>query len=531
MDVRMPDGTVVRNVPDNITRAELMRRYDGRKAKQSVEEQRKSVADGMTLNVAGFDTGIEMPQGLTEFLAGAGKRLSEIGTLGTHQADPKTTELLDDSGYATAGGATADAATLLAGGSALKGAGIIKAAPSFLGNVGGGAAYGAATMNDRTSGALAGGIGGGIGHGLASGMGKIIAPKVTPGAQAIIDQGGTVTPGEILGGTVKAIEDKATSIPFVGDQISKAKRNSLAQWSKGVVNDAVKALGTGEKIGKATPAGSEAIKEAQNIISNRYDEILSGVQVTRDAAFDAQVASLKSMVQQLPKREAKLFNNILSREVDNYFDKTNGLLLGKTFKEVDSSLRQTYKKLLKSQDYGQAKVGDAVREVHASLLNMAKRQNKSLGKKLDKADVAYAKLSRIEDAASSTAAEDGIFTPAHLQGAIKKATSKKKFAAREGFDQQAVEAAKASLSSRVPDSGTTGRALLSAGVLGGSAVANPAIATGMMAGAGAYSQPGLKALQALLTKRPKGAKETRLLLEELAPIIGLGSTAGALNVE
>jgi hypothetical protein len=61
----------------------------------------------------------------------------------------------------------------LAGGSALKGAGIIKAAPSFLGNVGGGAAYGAATTNDRTSGALAGGIGGGGGgaHGTTGGGG------------------------------------------------------------------------------------------------------------------------------------------------------------------------------------------------------------------------------------------------------------------------------------------------------------------------------------------------------------------------
>lgn len=528
---QLPDGRVARyEVPEGTTPEQAQAMITGAQGKpleSSLEEQRKLVADGITLSPFGYDTGIEMPQGVTEFLAGAGKRLSEIGTLGTHEADQTTESLLNDSGYAAAGGAVADIAAMTAGGSALKAANVIKAAPTALQTILGGAAYGGATTKDRATGATAGGVGAGIGYGAAQGLGKLIAPKVTQGAQKLIDDGGVATPGQILGGIAKNVEDKATAIPLVGYQVAKAQRASIAQWSKGVVNDSLKPIG--RKLDKATKPGADSIKEAQDIVSRRYDTILGKAKVARDAVFDADLNSIRGVAQSLPKQEAKEFDNLIERYLGTAFRDKNGVLSGKEFKEADSALRAAYKKLQKSPDYYQSKLGDSMRDVHGALRNMLNRQDTLRGKALDNADLAYAKLSRVEDAAKYAGAEDRVFGPAHLLSAIKNKTTSKRFAAGEGFDQKATEAAKAVLPNTVPDSGTTGRALLSGGVLAGGAVVDPTLAAGMLMGTGAYTQPGLRALQALLTKRPGGAQAARGMLEGLSPLAGAGGSGYALN--
>jgi len=102
-------------------------------------------------------------------------------------------------------------------------------------------------------------------------------------------------------------------------------------------------------------------------------------------------------------------------------------------------------------------------------------------------------------------------------------------AAGRGFDQRAVEAAQDVLPSKIPDSGTVGRGLLSAGTLG-AGIINPAIPAATISGAALYTNPGLRAMQAILTQRPGGAGSARALIEQLAPAAGaVGTATGMLS--
>lgn len=540
-----PDGAKYRVThPEDATREQILARVAQQQqpaAQPTTEQLREQVGTGANLQVGipgltpVWDTGVELPQGATEFLAGMGRRASEIGSLGTHETPKEAARLLDDSGYATAGGVAADVGALYAGGHLLRGAGATgNLASKALTNpqtalqaATGGAVYGAATSNDRLGGAIAGGVGGGLGHGAAKALGAVVSPNVDDAARAMIAKGDTLTPGEILGGAVKRAEDAATSVPVLGDAIRSAQRRSLSQYSRGVVDDALAPIG--RRLDDSVQAGSEAIGKAQRMISEEFDTVLDNMNVRLDQQFANEAVSLRSLVAELPEKEAREFDRLFTRSVASKFDNPNQLMLGRTFRESGTSLRESYQKLLKSGDHYQRQLGNALRELNESLLNLGRRQNPELAPRLDAVKQSYAMMKRIEDAAGYVGAEDRVFTPSHMLNAIKRNTSKSRFAAGEGFDQAATEQAKGVLSQSIPDSGTTGRAITNMMTVGGGAMYAPQLLAPMLGGAALYTRPGQKVAQAALTQRPAGAAAVRGLLDELAVSAGLIGTGAGLN--
>jgi hypothetical protein len=220
MDVRMPDGTIIRGVPDNATKDEVFRRYSAMQMAPKAERER--ISSGATLQFGPWDTGISIPQWLDEGLAGAGRRAMQIGTLGNNpMKDEASDRLLDDSLAATVGGALTDIGTLAGGGAALRAAGavpqIASAAPraaqalratgqamiaprSAASAAGVGAGYGAATTDgdllERAATGAISGSGGAAGYGLGVGVGKAtraLAPMFNDrlkGAQTLVDRAG-----------------------------------------------------------------------------------------------------------------------------------------------------------------------------------------------------------------------------------------------------------------------------------------------------------------------------------------------------
>lgn len=507
------------------------------KEQKPAEERLAENSTGHTLQFLNpfgenFDTGIELSPEIFQTLAGMGKRFTEIGKLGTHETDKKAAEELGTSGYATAGEIIADLSAMAAGGSALRSAGLMSKAPTLAKTILGNAAYSGATNSDRADAAMGGALGGAIGYGGAKLAGKIINPNVTKGAQDVIDDGGAVTPGAILGGGVKAVEDKLTSAPFMGDMIAGAQRRSIEQWNKGAINSVLKPIG--KKLLKETKAGQEAIDEASKKVSKEYDKVLSRMNVRFDKEFaenvlfseDPMRPALNTLAQSLSPKQLAKFDEILKNDILRHFNNPNRMVLGKTFKEVDSAVRNKYKKLYKTDE----KLATAVRQLHIELLNMAKRQNPGLGKRLDAADVAYAKLSRVRDAAQSLGREDGIFGPAELLRAVQKNTPKSTFAAGRGFDQRAIQEAKKVLPNKYPDSGTAGRMANLLAVGGG--IVQPGAVVPLVAGAGLYTSPGVKLMQKLLTGgRGAATKAMREAAEQSAPFVGMLGGALGMNAE
>ncbi len=174
-------------------------------------DRRKALASGATLKFGPFDTGIPLPQGAVETLAGAGQRLMDIGTLGLRDAEAtrEADAVLDTSPYATAGKVGADILSLLAAGggasaiartagaSGVRGAQALqlldKAGRSLIAPktvtqaAAGGMGYGAATTGGGLDERLQAGFGGAVGASIlpaAVKLGKVGMAAIDPMTEA-----------------------------------------------------------------------------------------------------------------------------------------------------------------------------------------------------------------------------------------------------------------------------------------------------------------------------------------------------------
>jgi hypothetical protein len=121
-----------------------------------------------------------------------------------------------------------------------------------------------------------------------------------------------------------------------------------------------------------------------------------------------------------------------------------------------------------------------------------------------------------------------VVTPADQLRGIKRSdysVRDRNFARGEMPNQDFAQAADAVLSSKYPDSGSIGRAIMNAGIgsaVGGHAVAaaDPTIAAGMGLLALPYLPGGRQAMAALLARRPAGAAKVSDLALSVAPYLG-----------
>jgi hypothetical protein len=217
------------------------------------------------------------------------------------------------------------------------------------------------------------------------------------------------------------------------------------------------------------------------------------------------------------------------------FRNENTLVLGETFQEMDSSMRRIFEKFNKSQDPYYNKVGEALQSAHLSLMELAERQSPNFAKEYKLVKGAYARMKRINEAATSVGAHEGVFTPNQLLGAVRKKTSTNKFASGEGFNQAAIESAKDAFSKTVPDSGTPLRLGVNAAALGGMGAAGvtggPALGAiaAYLAGAGAYTPVGQTIAQAALAGGQGVRVPIRKGLEKLAPFAALAGAGAGVN--
>lgn len=514
-----------------------------------LEQQRENVAKGITLRPFGIDTGIEMPQWMTEGLAGAGRRLTQAGTLGTHKTPEAAAKLLDDSTAATIGGAVADIGIMaaLGGGAGLAAKGL-SAAPKLATGaefIAKGlsapqtlrqatimpALYGASTSEDRMTGALGGAIGGAAGHGITKTAAGILSPQWGKGVDALNKSGVQMTPGQIMGKWAKRIEDSMTSIPVVGSFVNSAQRKSMESFNRSVINDALSFAG--ERLDDATPAGRKAIDEALRKVSSKYDDVLDRMTVQMDPQLNADLSKISGMVSSFRDDVKSLFQRKIDETIGTKFNNPTQTALGRDFKTVQREIRTWYEKWLESDDPFIQEAGKAAREVFLSLKNASLRQNPNYQPVVNKLDTSWAALKRVTGAAKMAGAQDGVFTPAMLLRSIRSSSMGDDFARGRAFGQEMTEMAQDVLPKTVADSGTTERALTNLALAsGGGALAGvpPAVIAAGAGLAGAYTPPAQNILRALLTQRPQSMRLARPIYEQYSPAIRLLGGAGGVQV-
>lgn len=367
-----------------------------------------------------------------------------------------------------------------------------------------------------------------------SGVGRVLSPKqVQPEAQRMLDAGVRLTPGQTVGGLVNNLEEKAMSLPIVGSAITEARQRAIEDFNRAAVNEALKPIG--KTLPADVSAGKEAIRAANDLIKQAYDDLVPNLGVKVNEPFKNTLGKIIDMSKNMPADRAAQFDGIIKREV---FDRLspNGSMTGESFKEMESALGRIASGYRKSMVGDERNLGNAIDEVLKAARQLQMDSNPNKAAQLTALNSAFANMLRIKDAASRLGTEGGYFTPAQLTAATRALDSsmrKNSFAAGNARMQEFAEAAKASLGNRVPDSGTAGRGALIGGLAGMAAMpASIPVALGAAAaGTAAYTPAGVEAMRALLTARPDLLRQVGGGLLNAAPYTAAagGSIAGLLN--
>jgi hypothetical protein len=197
---------------------------------------------------------------------------------------------------------------------------------------------------------------------------------------------------------------------------------------------------------------------------------------------------------------------------------------------VDSKLGFLQRQYSSAQDPDQQKMGEIFGDVKAALRDKLAEQNPAHSGPLNNINQAFANLVRVQGAASSTGAKDGVFTPSQLAQAVRRfngSVRKKDYANGDALLQDVSDAAQSVLPRSVPDSGTPYRSIM-AFLLGGGAKEIPKVAP-LAIPSLLYTKTGQKAFQAaVLAPRGPGAKALAKALTKLkAPLAVAGGGAAA----
>ena len=460
MNVKLPDGTIVQNVPDDISKADLTAKlssngYDVSKLGaapapanpnelQPVDHSAiyKSAGDvisnvgtaaknygagllskagaqmaeyGMALPNAVRDISMrQMPGTTSKELAGvAAKAGPALGNpeSGFYKAGEGTPEVVE-SGITTgmAGGALAPKLAPVLGRTAPLAADVAVNAGyegAKTGAEGGSASDVVKTM------ALSG-LAAGAGHAIGGTAQRGVTPYSSKEAQTLVENGVTPTWGQHLGGAGSAAEEGATYAPVVGGAIGRARDRSLEQYARAETNAALQPLGvTTNKTGRA------AVEHAEDLITQSYRSVVDQTHipalkvqnVVKDTTDDLEHMPLltDSQLGQVKKYiETKI-------QPELAYSQNNAMILpGRTAKDIDIELGDISRRYLKSTTSADNELGQAFKQLQTNLRGALEGQTPEAVAKLRNTDKAFRNLLPVKKAMSSAIEEGGQFTPKQL---------------------------------------------------------------------------------------------------------------------
>lgn len=471
----------------------------------------------------GADLGVAAAQ-IAANVVGAGKPVNDwVAAKEKEYQDARAIEGRDGFDAMRTIGNVAVTAPVPFGAAAKGGAGILKAA-------GVGGATGA--LNPVTEGDFWGEKGKQVGIGAATGavlsplmgaLARVVSPNasIDPAVKLLRDEKVETSLGQTLGGWANVAEQKATSVPILGDFIANARNRGVESFNTAAANRAVAPVG-----GKVAGAGHETVKEAGDILSAAYNKAADDVGHINFATPQTvgKLAELEDMVRQgFTPDMAKKFEGIADRFVAKRLS-PNGSIVGADLKKVDSDLGKIAADWRASSLASEREFGDAVRQLQQVVRDGMADASPAYKAAKDAADEGWRSLKTVRKAAGSAGAanNEGVFSPAQLMSAIKAGDrSLDKRATAEGAAwMQDLASAGQRLGTKIADSGTAGR-------LGQiAAIMNPKTLIPIAAGSVAYTRPVQNVLRTAVLKRPKNARKVANSLRDMTVPLAY---AGALS--
>ncbi len=374
---------------------------------------------------------------------------------------------------------------------------------------------------------------------------KLAAPKATtdPNIQKLLSEDVRLTPGQMAGGALRSTENKATSIPLVGDMILNRQRAGVEDLNRAALNRALSPVG--EKLPKGIDIGREGVAHVQDTLSRKYGEVLARMpDIKLDRQFIQDTTALNQAAQMLPADLTKVVNSYIQERIvprmrpipaSPWGGPATAALDGQTMKTIDSELGQLAKSYGSSSDAGQRELAKHFRELKSVIFGLVQRNYPNEAPALKSIDKAWGNLAVVETAAGGAGAKEGVFSANQLSSAVKRndpTIRDRSFAAGRARMQDLSDAASSVMPSNVPDSGTAGRAMLGgtglAGMLGGTSMVSPeaAVIGGGATGLGmlAYTPWGQKLLEAMMARGGSWRQPLAQGLLDATP--ALGAAAG-----
>lgn len=363
MNVRMPDGTIIQNVPDGVTQEELLQLLNTSKTEKAVEGGKRDLANSLPWYEAamigagkGGDSmwaGLQqLGLGLTGAVAtalpqsGAQRQLEEwvtrkAGALDANQRDKDAEYAILARERPIVTGVGEGASTLaIPGGAALRGAKWVEMllAAGAQGAIPGMIGYG--TPEEKMAAGAAGAAGGSVGGAVGLGIGRAIQPfraaeNQTRAAalKAAENLGLKLTLAEITGSRpLKWAQSVLDDLPFAAG-IGSARR---AGNDRALATAALKDIGQ-----EGTEITGEALSSASGQIGRKFDDVFKAARVpVPDEAIGKLAQINEEALRFLPPDQARVVGN----RIDEILGKveSDGAIQGLAYQKWRASAKSTH---------------------------------------------------------------------------------------------------------------------------------------------------------------------------------------------
>lgn len=311
--------------------------------------------------------------------------------------------------------------------------------------------------------ALQGGQLGFMGGVLGQLPSRVLSPMQGQGMRRqMLDAGLVPTPGQaadprtLVGKIGSAAEEKAQSLPIVGDTISYARNRTAEDLNLSALKEAGY---TGKDI------GTDAISQTHKDLGSTFKSLASRTTAKLDQPFLTDLQNVISSNDLVLKDDAK---KVLYDKLGNLINqvKNGDELSGEAYNKFRGEWSEAGRKLLKAPPGADRDLGIALLRMSDALDSTMQRQSPALASEWGDARQKWSNLMRIEQAVSNSRNENGIFTPNSLASAISTRAGASQIAQGKAPMQNLAEIGMA-LKNRVPNSGSVDRALLGGGLLSG----------------------------------------------------------------
>lgn len=364
-----------------------------------------------------------------------------------------------------------------------------------------------------TMGALASPVTGMAGRAL----GQAIGPTFRPAAAQLLGRGVRLTPGQMMGPRIGMEESKAASLPLLGSMMASGRRRAIMDFNRAAYNQTLEPIGL--TVSPKIPVGTEGIKQLGQALSNAYDALMPHIHFRGDPQWAADLADIQRSALTMPPDQQAQLRAVFDNHVRTRLG-PGGTMDGRTFKNVESELTDFANRYMKSDRPAEEDLGRSVNDLLGAMRENLERHSPAVADELKALNTSWAAFSRLQIAAANRVKSLGVFTPADLLSAEKRAAGRRVFSRGDGLLQGLASAAEEVIGSTYPDSGTAGRLGLM-GLLTGAAHFEPHLAAAGIGLSAPYTGAGMTALRSWATAFPQVRRMLgqvpRLTAQQLAP--------------